>query len=563
MPMSLPITIRSHFKITDFVFEDLLTYRYDAIDLHTNCSVSVWEFKSEWLSAALIQELIKKSEQLIRIEHDHLLSIRDYDYDGDRFLVVTDSMTSFYSIDSFLGKSKFSMKQLWSWSTDLFSVLTYLEQNGLYHGSLSFRMIWVNKDKHLKVVLPLLYALVLVRVVSEVDVVDDLLFLAPEIIQFQTLDSRSDMYSMGILLFTFFSKAWPYPYTDFVKEYKENLLANPRVFVPYSDKLPEKLEALIERCLMKDSVNRFDSFVALVDSYKTGQSMSIDTVGESKVDLSLKNDLQGSRFGYWKNWVKWILILISFLILLGNGFYFSNTFFNRIPDKRVPDVIGLPEDKAQSLLLEFGFDSEVVGGRFHMSLPEGAIVSTKPPPGRDVKANRKVRLFISKGIPQVLVSDFVGRSLKRGEELAAERQHGIEVVAEVYSDLYEKGVVISQIPTPNSFLAVSQNVQVEVSKGFPVSFSVEKVDSWLFLNKNNFRRVKVTFQVLDSWADQDIRIVYRINDRKEVLYRQRKLSGQQDIQYFELELEGVVDFYFNDELAVSYIVKDLDENSDE
>lgn len=557
MPLTLPHNIKARYEVQACVSEDLLTYRYVGKHVDTGDDVWIWEFKSDYLDGPVIQSLIQGADSLMSLDAPGVARILDYDYDGEHFLVMTESLSGGQAMDAYLGaKGQFSLKQLWGWCTDLLSTLSQLESKGIAHGALSYRMIWVMPDQSLKLVLPLLYATVLQQSLADFEVIDDLVFLSPELIQFQQLDARSDMYSMGVLMFTFFSRSWPYPYTDFVKEHKKHLLDQHKPYHPFSEKLPDKLGALIQRCLMKDPGNRFETFTELVKAYKTKVSLDVEAAREAVVDHAIQKDLQDQRFGFLFSWLKVGLVGLVFGALIVGGMSLKKSFFNSIPDKRVPDMIGLSVDQGQSILADFGLDSVVAGGRFHATLPEGAIVGSKPPPGRDVKANRVVRLFLSKGIPQVLVPDFVGRPLERVEQLAHERQHGIEVIGEVYSDLYQKGVVIRQSPTPNSFLSVSQNVQVEVSKGYPVSFSMAAAEPWFFVKKDNLRRVSVTFQVLDAWPAQDVRMVFRYENREEVLYQRTKQPGQQDYKNFELELGGVVEFYFNDELAVSFTVED-------
>ena len=564
MSLILPYRVKLKYEIETLVSEDLLAYRYEGVRLDTKAPIWIWEFKPEWLNGDLIQSLINSSDLLIQHSYEGVLSLQDYDYDGEVFLVITEALQGADSLDVFFKeRGDLQLNQLWNWSMSLFSTLSYLEEHRLYHGALSSRMIWVTSEGNLKVAMPQLYAIILQSLFTRVDVIDELIFLAPEMVQFQCVDSRSDMYSMGILMYLFFTRRWPYPYTDFVQEHKRHLLKAPRSYRPFSDKLPEKLGVLIQRCLMKDAGNRFSSFSALVVSYKTNISLDIETSREMIVDKAIRKDLQEKRQSFWFKWVLYAGIFIILSGLVWGGFQIQRSFFNRIPDKRVPDVVGLELEKATSILRDFGLESQVAGERFHTVLPEGSIVSTKPPPGRDVKANRMVRLFISKGIPQVLVTDFVGRSLESVQQFANDRHHGIEVIGEVFSDLYQKGVVIRQSPSPNTFLMVSQNVQVEVSKGYPVSFSLAEAESWFFVKNDDLRRITITFQVLDSWPDQDVKIVFRYKEQEEILYHQRKLSGEQDTLVFELNLKGVIELYFNDELASTFVVQDEEQENDE
>ncbi|NOY76961.1 MAG: PASTA domain-containing protein [Calditrichaeota bacterium] len=134
-------------------------------------------------------------------------------------------------------------------------------------------------------------------------------------------------------------------------------------------------------------------------------------------------------------------------------------------DVVLPQVVGLPFAKADSLLKTQGFkailDKEVYSSKY----PKGTVTFQNPFPESIVKKGRRVYLTVSKGERRVAVPKLVGGS-ERDAELKL-RRLGLKVGKKNYefSTYFPKGVVVSQSVAPNDTLQVGQSVDFTVSLG--------------------------------------------------------------------------------------------------
>ena len=248
-----------------------------------------------------------------------------------------------------------------------------------------------------------------------------------------------------------------------------------------------------------------------------------------------------------KGYIQWAAIGLGILSVLAGLYFLYIRYLTAIPEKTIPSVIGKSQYEAEALLSAHGLKSIVAGARAHAFLEQGTIIESKPPAGRLVKQNRLIRLFVSKGKGPILVPDLVGLG-QNGVELELEKSGlAVEVIKEVFSIQYKKGVVIKQFPTPSTFSDPNDPIEIVLSKGYPIEYKIEKAASRFFKKKDHLRVVNMTFFILDEGASQEVKLVFKHNDRVETLYLESHPPGDVITLNFELDLEGVLELYLNNE----------------
>ena len=135
----------------------------------------------------------------------------------------------------------------------------------------------------------------------------------------------------------------------------------------------------------------------------------------------------------------------------------------------VPDLTGLKPDVAQEMIE----DNKLVIGEiieeFSSDYRKGRILRTSPAKGERVKRDTTLTLFISKGIEQISLSDYQGKS---GEQALNELvEAGFEVETEyIFSEDLPAGAVISQSPGSG-----------EADKGSTITLIVSKGTEFVFI----------------------------------------------------------------------------------
>jgi TolB-like protein len=84
-------------------------------------------------------------------------------------------------------------------------------------------------------------------------------YMSPEQAQGQVVDARSDLFSLGIILYEMATGRRPFTGETGVSLISSILKDTPRLVTDLKEELPEELGAIIEKCLEKDPADRFDS----------------------------------------------------------------------------------------------------------------------------------------------------------------------------------------------------------------------------------------------------------------------------------------------------------------
>ena len=165
----------------------------------------------------------------------------------------------------------------------------------------------------------------------------------------------------------------------------------------------------------------------------------------------------------------------------------------------VPDLTKKPVSQALDLLAQQNLAAKQAGVEFAQDVPPGSVLRQIPSAGSTVREGRIIRVWISQGDEMVFVPNTVGTTLRDGQLAIRKAGLNIEKVENAYSLTYEKGVIISQTPKPDSMVQKGTSVSLISSNGQPPA-SVVLVP--------NFKSKKLAEATL--WAsNQDINLIIK------------------------------------------------------
>ncbi|MBM3722081.1 MAG: Stk1 family PASTA domain-containing Ser/Thr kinase [Actinobacteria bacterium] len=135
----------------------------------------------------------------------------------------------------------------------------------------------------------------------------------------------------------------------------------------------------------------------------------------------------------------------------------------------IPDLVGLKPDVAQSLIEENKLVVGEIIEEFSADIKKGLIMRTAPISGERVKRDTSLTLYISKGVEQIALADYKGKS---GEQALNELvEAGFEVDTKyIFSEDLPAGAVVSQTPGSG-----------EADKGGKITLIVSKGTEFVFI----------------------------------------------------------------------------------
>ena len=167
-------------------------------------------------------------------------------------------------------------------------------------------------------------------------------------------------------------------------------------------------------------------------------------------------------------WSRLSVVALMVLVLIAVGGLSAVTamrFSIRGQEVNVPDLAGLPESEARSLLTDSELGFEVAGERFSETVPPGRILEQTPGAGIRVKKDRNVHVLLSLGERRFPVPEVIGSSFRSAQMMLAQR--GLAVGTAVYSHTVEgePSTVVQQAPEAGDAGNDDPNVNVLISLG--------------------------------------------------------------------------------------------------
>ncbi len=341
-------------------------------------------------------------------------------------------------------------------------------------------------------------------------------YLSPEQARGATATKKSDIYSIGIVLFELLTGRLPFSGQSAVSIALKHLQNDTPSIKRFNPDVPQSVENIVLKATAKDPFNRYESVddmddalemalhpdnqnvapysppveagdatkaIPIITDDQFGEGVNQDTLvhqtnGTTKAyPEDQETNIKGSKKGLGKDKVpiekkkkrkkKWLISLIILFFLLASGIaaLFLIPGIIRPKDVVIPDVSGMELDKAEEELagLKLDINREAV---FSEDVDEDLIVRSDPKAGRTVKEKSAITLYISQGKEKVPFEDYTGRDYSQVKELLKDAGYDDINAYEKFSDS-PVGEIISQIqPVADSQVIPSETrVLFEVSKG--------------------------------------------------------------------------------------------------
>jgi eukaryotic-like serine/threonine-protein kinase len=276
-------------------------------------------------------------------------------------------------------------------------------------------------------------------------------YLSPEQAQGEPVDARSDLYSIGIVLYELLTGRVPFDAESTVTVALKQVSEAP---VPPSEvdaSVPAWLEAVVMKALEKDPVHRFqdaDEFIAALQDPHAPPVVA----PAAPVEYLEEEDRRSRR------WWLWLLVLLA-LAAIAVGAYLTL----RPEQLEVPDVIGLRSAAAAQALQNRGFEVDVVPVT-NPSVPRDRVAAQDPRANTMAPEGSTVSITVSTGPGEAPVPAVEGLPRREAEDRI--RDAGFEPEIErAFSEDVDENRVIETSPPEGSSIELGSRVVIRVSRG--------------------------------------------------------------------------------------------------
>ena len=499
--------IDGRYQLTRVVGSGGMATIYAAIDLRLDRQVAVKIMHSHLAQdEQFVSRFIREAKAAASLSHPNIVAVLDQGWNqggAPCVFIVMELIEGATLRDYLIEQGSLSPERALSIITPVASALAAAHKLGIVHRDIKPENILVSKEGRIKIADFGLArgALLGNTMTAESSVIlGSVSYLSPEQVQRGVADARSDIYSLGIVLFEILTGQKPYQGEDPVQVAIKHV--NERVPAPSTLKpgLSVEIDQLVLSATDIDPDKRpRDAVVMLeklrelsekLDPRKRQLSLELDLpplaikeVGkrdgakrlrrdkdreveipknqEAAVKKEKSSSIAKKALSKRVKRNRQIAALIA--IALGIGIWYVIVG----PGSKVivPSLAGLTVKEATSELADLGLDLKVEREEFSEDIPENRVIKSSPAGGGRISPDGTVEVTISKGKERYIVPTLQGLKIEIAEGLISDNNLVVGEIIEEFSSEFPKGFIMRSSPAAGERIKRDSQVTLYLSKG--------------------------------------------------------------------------------------------------
>lgn len=470
----------NRYEIESVIGEGGMAVVYKAFCHRLNRFVAIKVLRDEFAEdEEFRRRFLAESHAIAMLSHPNIVAVYDVSScDGVEYIVM--ELIDGITLRQYLKKrGAISWKEAVHFAKQIAKALSHAHQRGIVHRDIKPQNIMLLRDGTIKVADFGIAALEDERQDSN-EAIGSIHYIAPEQARGNDPDARSDIYSLGVVMYEMLAGVKPFT-GDSINEIAAKHLEPPVPISEYTPDVPEELERIVEKAMDPDIEERYQSADKLYDAleaftrrqmrkprqpkYENPAVVPVRSISELSKDKYTERKKRSSRVAFATGTLGAMLVVIGLFAFLWN-FWLGDVFSpaERIP---LPNFIGSNYDEIANnveLGQTYKFNVTYVIDTKNES---GRILSQEPEAGRSMMITPdgiRVDLTVSSGVVLTPVPDVVNMDYR--EATLALQNAGLAVEIEnTTSDTVSKDFVISTSPSANEKISAGSTVYVIVSSG--------------------------------------------------------------------------------------------------
>ncbi|WP_206458950.1 Stk1 family PASTA domain-containing Ser/Thr kinase [Anaerovorax sp. IOR16] len=448
-----------------------------------------------------IESFRRESQAAASLVHSNIVNVYDVGKEGNIHYIVMELIEGRVLSDLIKEEGPMEVRKAVSIAKQIASALSLAHKSNLIHRDVKPHNILINQEGVAKItdfgIAKAVSSGTIVGKQTET-IMGSVHYFSPEQARGGYIDEKSDIYSLGIVLYEMVTAKVPFdgenPVAVAVMHINDEMIP-PSELVP---NIPTDLEEIILKATNKYQINRYKSAedmltsLNLINYNSTGRAASYSKTkdknstivmspvknaaalkenqpinhanGEKDEDKMAKEKGKKKRFKL--NKVKFAAIILALLCAIPVSGLLVNGVQAMLAPKEVtvPDLRGYTFEEAEKELKELNLILEKGNEVYSSDYEEGCIVSQSPEEDMKLKEGAKVKVNISKGMQSGTVPNLVGKTLSDAQFILETYGYSQGLVSEDYSD-YAKGVIFDQSPAFGEEASPGVKISLKISLG--------------------------------------------------------------------------------------------------
>ena len=428
------------------------------------------------------EEFIKRfsieAQAAASITHPNIVSVFDVGNEGNLYFIVME-----------LIKGK-TLKEIiieeggalpWKWSTNIAiqiaSALETAHKNNIVHRDIKPHNIIITEDGIAKAVSNS-------TITAFGSTIGSVHYFSPEHAKGGYTDSKSDIYSLGVVMYEMLTGRVPFDADTPVSVALKHMQEEPVAPIEINEKIPSSLNDIILKAMRKDPTLRYQSATEMLkdlnralkdpngDFVDNASYLSMDS--STRVIPTLNNEeIRSERTQTEKKQSfftkhKKLAIFLAIITLFFLSIFGTNLFFKLTKPKEtaIPNIIGISKEEAEKAITDSNLVVGEVKEEYNTDVEKGFVISQDPAyrENYNIKEGTTINYVVSLGVEETIVPKVVGKTEEEAIQALEEAKLKYEIKEE-NSKKVEAGYVIEQETDADKTVNTGDTVVIHVSKG--------------------------------------------------------------------------------------------------
>ncbi|MBN6887111.1 eukaryotic-like serine/threonine-protein kinase [Cytobacillus horneckiae] len=502
--------ISGRYKILEMIGGGGMANVYLAHDMILDRDVAVKMLRLDYAEDdEFIRRFHREAQSATSLAHPNIVSIYDVGEEDTLYYIVMEYVDG-YTLKQYIQKnSPVPIETALNIMKQLTSAISHAHQNQIIHRDIKPHNILIDPEGNIKITdFGIAMALSATSITQTNSVLGSVHYLSPEQARGGMANRKSDIYSLGIVMFELLTGRLPFSGESAVSIALKHLQSETPSLRRWNPEIPQSVENIVLKATAKDPFHRYNNADEMKEDLST--ALNPERLNEAKFVIAEDDDAtkaipiitadkmypvsdetiihktveepEGSKEDKSKKKKKdkkssdkkqkkkkrWSVILVSVFVLLLLIGVLSVTVLPDIlspKDIAVPDVADMPVEEAMNELTEAGFK---VGERHKITddeIPGGNVIRTDPKAGKTAKEGAAITIYESIGKEKYELEDYTGRMYEDVENQLEEDGFTSITKEDVHSD-ETAGIIVEQnIEKGEEVIPEDEEIVFKVSSG--------------------------------------------------------------------------------------------------
>ena len=497
---------------------------YKGQDLLLSRPVTIKILREEYANdEEFVRRFRQEAQGVAILSHGNIVSVYDVGYEDNMHYIVMEYVKGNNLKEYIKSKGALPLDEAINIMCQILDAIEYAHEHNIVHRDIKPHNILFAQDGRVKVTdfgIAVGMSDFTMTYNNPSRIMGSVQYISPEQVQGQSVNKKSDIYSLGVVLYEMLTGTLPFQGDSPINIAMQHVQGEIKPPHQLNTQVPVALSYIVMRAMRKNPDIRFasakemkESILSVAEGINTvyqplpfEENNDINKFKAKKAALNNHNIASAEKQKKPVNMTKRIILIASVIMVIALFIIVWQVLktLTTNQDVEVPQLVGIKLEQAENLLKDRDLLFTVSYAN-DPTVEKDYVISQDITAGQIVRVKRSIGLVVSLGPTETTVPSVVGLALR--DAILSLENHSLTYDSEeAFDDDVEEGKIISQYPEANASVAENSSIKLTVSKGrepkvitMPDILGKTLSEAKTVLDNNNLDIGEITYQESNNY----------------------------------------------------------------